>query len=114
MQTVPLEIRPGEDFYLPINWQDEVCGMIYPLDISGYQVDMQISYEPFTAITPICEVSTENYIYVDGPDGLIEITIPNSITQNLPIGCYNYAIKITSNFGLVERILGGKFEIKGW
>jgi hypothetical protein len=62
-------------------------------------------------------VSTANgNIILDGPEGKINIYIPNSISSTLIPGVYDYGVKVTNAVGLVERLIGAQnqFKIKAW
>lgn len=116
MDQIDQEIRVGEDFFLPIIYEFEICEQDYPIDISGYTVEMQVGLGIFIeGNTPIFDVSTDNgKIIIDGPNGMINIYIPNALTLVAPYGCYEYAVKVTNTVGMIERLIGGKFEVKGW
>lgn len=116
MERIDQEISVGEDFFLPIIFEFEQCGQDYPIEISGYTVEMQVGYGLFIdGNTPIIDVTTEDGdIIIDGPNGKINIYVPNAITSTLTVGVYDYAVKVTNSVGLVERLIGGKFTIKGW
>jgi hypothetical protein len=115
MITLPLSISAGEDFYLPIQYQFEIKGEYFPMDISGYNFEMQIGLLPFN-LPPIIDVTSQSgQIIVDGPNGKAEIYISHTLTNSPYVfGNWKYAIKATSPVGLVERLFGGSFEIKGW
>lgn len=115
MVILPLEVSAGEDFYLPIQYQIQIDGNSSPIDISAYYFEMQIGLQPFM-LPPIIEVtSTDGQIIVDGPNGIVNIYIPNSITSNpYYFGNWLYAVKARNSIGLVERLFGGPFQIKGW
>ena len=115
MLSLPLEISVAEDFYLPIQYQYQLCDNFYPLDISGYVVEMQVGLQPFVGVPSIIDVSSVNGdIIIDGPNGKIEIYIPNTLITPYMFGQWNYAVKVTNTVGLVERLFGGQFTIKGW
>ena len=118
MIILPLEISVGEDFYLPIQYQFQVCDNFYPQDISGYTAEMQVGLRPFSEgfnyIAPIIDVSTSDYIAIDGSSGKIEIRIPNATITPYMFGCWNYAVAATNVSGLIENLFGGSFTIEGW
>jgi hypothetical protein len=116
MITIPQEVRVGADFFLPLLYEFRIGNEKYPLDISGYTVEMQVGNGIFTESgNIIVDVSTENgNIILDGPNGKINIYIPNSITTGLETGCYDYAVKVTNAVGLIERLFGGPFVVKDW
>ncbi len=113
MLSIPLEIYQGEDFYLPILYQFELYCETYPLDISGYSVQMEVRQTVNSANPPLVNVSTDNGgIIVSGPEGKIEIYITNEVTQTLPIGILVYDVKVINTLGLIERLFGGAFTVK--
>lgn len=116
MLLVPQECYLGTDFYLPIIWTFEVCNVQYPIDLTGYEVEMQVGYDIFTPnCDPVIDVTSQaGQITVDGPNGKINICVPNSLTQDLYPECYDYGVKVTNTLGQVERLFGGTFEIRSW
>ena len=111
---IPQICYQGADFYLPILWKFNVNGILYPVNLSGYSVEMQVRNTVNSKGSPIINSSTANgYVNVDTVNGKIEITIPNSITSSEPQGCFVYDVKVTNNVGLVQRLFGGQFTIQG-
>ena len=119
MLILPLSMSVGEDFYLPLQWQFDVCGNFNPMDISGYAFEMQVGLRPFSQgfayIPPIIDISTANGgIIIDGVDGKIEFRIPRVLVTPYMFGCWNYAVAATNVSGLIENLFGGSFTIEGW
>ena len=119
MIQLPLKMSVGEDFYLPLQWQFQVCDNFYPQDITGYGFEMQIGLSPFSQgqnyIPPIIDISTANGdITVDGPNGKVEFRIPKAIVTPYMFGCWKYAVAATNTIGLVEKLFSGEFLIEGW
>jgi hypothetical protein len=116
MLNLPLEISVGEDFYLPMQWQFQVFDNFYPIDISGYSFEMQIGLEPFSTTLPVIidVTSASGEIVISGPEGKAEIWIPRATFTPYMFGCWKYAVAATNTVGLVERLFGGSFNIKGW
>ena len=111
---IPLKCDIGTDFYLPIVWQFCLNNTTYPVDLSGYTAQMQVRPTVNSTGTPLVDVSTANSnIIISGPTGQISIYIPNSITSGLPEGCFVYDLKVVNNVGLVEKLFGGSFTVKG-
>jgi len=85
----------------------------YPFDITGYQIEMQVKTALNSANPPLIDVSTANgNILVDGPNGKINIYIPNAITSGLILGSFFYDLRVTNTVGLIERLFGGRFNVK--
>lgn len=114
MIILPLEISAGEDFYLPLQYQLQVGTDFIVQDITGYALEMEVGLDPFN-LTPIIRVtSAAGQIIIDGPNGKAQIYIANSVITPYLFGCWKYAIKSINVVGLVERLVGGPFTIKGW
>lgn len=116
MICIPQEVYAGEDFYLPLVYQQDYCGQSYPIDITGYAFEFQVGNGIFIAgNTPLLDSSTANgLIIMDSPSGQINIWIPNRLITTTLIGCYDCGLKAVNAIGLVERLFGGPFQIKGW
>ncbi len=98
---------------MPINYKFELCGQEYPVDISGYVVQMEVRATANSENPPLIDISSiEGHILIDGPNGKIEVWIPNSLTSTLPLGCFVYDIKVTNSTALIERLIGGTFTVK--
>lgn len=110
---IPLQCFQGADFYLPLIWSFGYCNVDYPLNITGYTIEMQVK-ESLNSYSPLVSVSTmDGNIIVDGDNGKIEIWIPNAITSGLPLGTFIYGVKVTNIVGLIENLLYGQFSIEG-
>lgn len=112
MKIVPFECYQGEDFYTPILYQYEVCGVDYPQDITGYDAEMEIRYSADQTGDALVTLIVGNGLVIDGPNGKIEIWIANATTFNMPLGCLVYDLKVTNTQGMVERLFGGTFNVK--
>lgn len=112
MEIVPFECYQGTDFYRPIIYEYEVCGVDYPQDITGYDAKMDIRYSADQTNPALASLTVGHGIVIDGPSGKIEIWIPNSVTITLPLGCLVYDLVITNSMGMIERLFGGTFNVK--
>lgn len=112
MNNVPVECYQGADFYLPVLYLFEVCGIDYPQEITGYTAKMDIRYAADQANPPLLSIAVGTGIVIDGPNGKIELWIPNANTLTLPLGCLVYDLKVTNSQGMVERLFGGTFNVK--
>ena len=108
-------MQVGTDFYLPMQWQFELCGSFYPIDLTGYVFEMQVGLNPFSTIPPIIDISSvNNDIIVDGPNGKVEFYIYKTLVTPYMFGCWKYAVSAINTVGLTECLFGGEFNIKGW
>lgn len=60
----------------------------------------------------LLEISTSDYIDIDGARGTVSINIPPSVMSNLPEGKYTYALEFTESSGIQERIVRGDFTVR--
>jgi len=82
-----------------------------PIDITGYDVLMQVRLTPESA-TVVLEISTGNgYAVVSGPEGKISISVPSDITAALEPGVYVYDLDIIDLSSNSQRLIEGQFEI---
>ena len=116
MLILPLEMQVGTDFYLPLQWQFEICDNFYPIDITGYVFEMQVGLRPFSTVSPIIDITSlpGGTIIIDGPNGKAEFYIYKQTVTPYMFGAWQYAISATNTVGLTECLFGGEFNIKGW
>lgn len=109
-QALPLEIIKGQDFNLPINYEDADGA---PINLAGYTAKMQVRRTPGSEEDPILEASTEDgRIQIVAADGRVEVSIPASATASLPgdwQGVYDLFIYATN--GPSERLIFGPVQI---
>ena len=91
-----------------------------PVNLAGYTARMQVR-ESATGRTKLFELTTENgRIFIDGPNGTVEVTIPASLSQPLVIDPkklawidgkmvlqWVYDLELLSPDGHVTRLLQG-------
>ena len=111
---LPIDIVKGTDFYLPIIYMVSVEseGLKYPINITGYSVQMQVRPTVGSTGTPLVDISTEDgTILIDGPNGKIELIIPKAITSTLPVGNWSYDVLVTNVSGWTEQIIFGTANV---
>lgn len=82
-----------------------------PVDLTGYTARMQVR-ENYESVSTIFNLTTENGgISIDGPNGVITVTIAASSTTNAEPGKFRYDLEIIDG-GIVNRLLEGRFTIK--
>jgi len=107
---IPIDIVKGTDFYLPIIYMIDVPseGLRYPVNITGYSVQMQVRPTVGSTGTPLVDISTAlGTILIDGPNGKIELLIPKAVTSLLPVGTWEYDVMVTNVSGWTEQIISG-------
>lgn len=115
MLILPLSMQLGTDFYLPMQWQFQICDNFYPIDITGYVFEMQVGLQPFSTFPIIIDItSVANQIIIDGPNGKAEFYIYKNLVTPYMIGVWNYEVRATNTVGLTESLFGGSFTIEGW
>jgi len=111
---VAIDIVRGTDFYLPIIYMVSVesIGLKYPVNITGYSVQMQVRPTVGSTGTPLVNISTAlGTILIDGPSGKIELLIPKSVTTTLPVGSWSYDVLVTNVSGWTEQIIFGTANV---
>ena len=117
MQTnseIPIDIIKGTNFYLPIIYMIDVPseGLRYPVNITGYSVQMQVRPTVGSTGTPLVNISTAlGTILIDGPNGKIELLIPKAVTTELPVGNWSYDVLVTNVSGWTEQIISGTANV---
>lgn len=94
------------------NFQFQIKNDSTPWNLNNYDVTMTV--RPFVgASTTTLVASTDNgYITLDGPNGRVTVTVPASVTENIPSGRYSYDLVLDSG-SVVTRALEGKFVVTG-
>ena len=102
LPKLPIIIKQGATFDLPISYTDELGN---PIVITGYTAKMQIRKTPEANNPPLLDLSTENGdIAIDGPNGIVEVTINRNITAALPpcwTGFYDLFIISPSDYWIL-------------
>lgn len=77
------------------------------------EVRMQVRERDRTG-SVIIEATTGNgRIVVDGPKARIDITISHTVMESVLEGSYTYDLEIVYSDGTVERMIMGKFVVRG-
>lgn len=106
----PIEIVQGADFSWVITYQDSDGN---PINLVGYTAQMQVRQTINSEDPPLVDVSTTNgHIIIDAANGIITVTIPHSITEDLeaPLDAF-YDIFITSGADFKTRLIFGSVSI---
>ena len=82
-----------------------------PVDMSSYTGDMQVRVTPDSG-TVVTEFTTENGgLILNATTGAIEIFMSADDTALLPLGEYQYDLNVTSDQGVVTKLLRGGFVV---
>lgn len=107
---VPLRIQQGATFRRRVT---VAAASGDPVDLTGFTARMQVR-EDYPAETVMLEASTDDgRITVDGPAGVLWITVPPTATAALPrygFGVYDLEL-VSPDGGDVRRILEGDVEV---
>jgi hypothetical protein len=106
MDTYDLEIYKGSTFSLSITLRD---GVGIPLDLTNYNVSghLKFKYSDSTKLASLNPTKSTPYT-----SGAIDLTIPSSGTEILPVGYGFYDIEIYHiTSGTVDKVLIGKAKI---
>lgn len=102
-----ITIEQGATWQRNIVWKDSTGT---PIDITGYSARMQIRTRKSSTST-LLSIDQDDYISVGTTDGLLEISIPASVTAALDFRGAVYDIEIESPSGTVYRLLEGTAEL---
>lgn len=84
-----------------------------PIDLTGYTAKMQVRSKVDDTVV-VLELSTLNgKIILGGLNGKINLLVPYTDTENLPVGMYKYDLELKSPTNFVNRLIEGDFYIKG-
>lgn len=99
---LPITIKMGATFDLPISYTDELGN---PINLLGYTAKMQVRDTPKASNPPLLDLTTENgNIDIDGLNGIVEVTIDRNVTAALPpnwTGFYDLFIISPSNYWIL-------------
>ena len=106
-----LTIDQGTDWSQRLEWKDANGDAI---DITGWTARSMIratrESSPF-----LVEMTTENgRIELGDPDpidGVILLSLPNAVTDDLPVGNWYWDVELVSPGGLVTRLLQGRAKV---
>lgn len=96
---------------LEIQYQDETDPEVYhPYDLTGHTARMQVR-RTVESSTAMIELTTENGgIDIDGPEGVVEITMTDEQTSSLTSSGV-YDLEIINGGGQVSRVIQGAFTL---
>lgn len=77
-----------------------------PTNLTGYSVAGQVrkSYSSSTAIDFVSSIT-------DGANGVVSISLSDTVTNNMKAGRYVYDVEILSSGGTRTRVLEGQLEV---
>jgi len=100
--TYKMKLRQGATFRRVFTWA--IDGE--PINLSGWSVRSQIRK---TAASETVVLDLGDYIELD-TEGIIDINIPDSVTEDIPAGKYVYDIELDSG-GETTTLLAGPVEV---
>ena len=107
-QNFPITIYQGATFVQELYYVDADENAI---NITGATAIMQVR-RTVDNEDVLIELSTANgRIVVDGANGGITLTIPSTMTDDLPAGCFVYDLFVTLPSNAIERFLAGECEV---
>lgn len=98
-----LILEKGATFFRTFRWKDSNG---YPIDLTGYEVEMFITDKPGG------DIIIEPSISVDPPNGSFAIEIDATTTANLDAFRLEYEITLTSPSNFVTRLVEGDILVR--
>lgn len=118
LPTYDIVIVPGTTFRFPqISYVDETSVDTTtligdPVALTNYTASVFIKKSSKSETTVYEGSTSDGAIVIVAADGLIEWTIPASVTETFEMGWEGiYQLRITSPAGVEERLIGGKVLI---
>jgi hypothetical protein len=98
-----ITIDQGSDFSTQITVEDATG---YGANLTGYTIFGQIrkTYTSTNKVDFICS-------HVNAAEGVIQIKLVNSVTNNMKPGRYVYDVEVVSSAGEITRVVEGQLEI---
>lgn len=82
-----------------------------PINLTGYVARMQVRKNFSATATYIDATIANGQITITGASGIIDISVPDTVTDLIPAGKYRYDLEIESGAGVVTRLLNGTFQV---
>jgi hypothetical protein len=99
-----VEIDQGADWFLNVTYE-QPAGT--PVNITGYTSALQLRSLP-TDATAVLSLSTGSGIAITGSTGLVAVHATAAQTRAIDEGVYYYDLEITSQSGIVTRLVQGQ------
>jgi len=99
-----VEIDQGADWFLNVTYE-QPAGT--PVNITGYTSALQLRSLP-TDATAVLSLSTGSGITITGASGLVAVHATAAQTRAIDEGIYYYDLEITSQSGIVTRLVQGQ------
>ena len=100
-----IEITIGDDYEHVVYINTRVNGTLIPTDITGRTYTAEIKKG---ASQPV--IATFTCTVTDGPAGEITITLADTVTEDLTVGCHKWYLR-QDDSRVITTILRGKCEI---
>lgn len=99
-----VEIDQGADWFFNVTYENPAGT---PVNITSYTAALQLRSLP-TDSTYVLSLSTGNGITIQGAQGLVEVHATANQTRAIDEGTYYYDLEITSQSGIVTRLVQGQ------
>jgi hypothetical protein len=99
-----VEIDQGADWFLNVTYE-QPAGT--PVNITGYTSALQLRSLP-TDATAVLSLATGSGITITGSTGLVAVHATAAQTRAIDEGVYYYDLEITSQSGIVTRLVQGQ------
>jgi hypothetical protein len=99
-----VEIDQGADWFLNVTYEQPQGT---PVNITGYTSALQLRSLP-TDTTAVLSLSTGSGITITGSTGLVAVHATAAQTRAIDEGVYYYDLEITSQSGIVTRLVQGQ------
>jgi hypothetical protein len=99
-----VEIDQGADWFLNVTYE-QPAGT--PVNITGYTSALQLRSLP-TDATAVLSLATGSGITITGATGLVAVHATATQTRAIDEGVYYYDLEITSQSGIVTRLVQGQ------
>ena len=99
-----VEIDQGADWFLNVTYEQPQGT---PVNITGYTSALQLRSLP-TDTTAVLSLATGSGITITGATGLVAVHATATQTRAIDEGVYYYDLEITSQSGIVTRLIQGQ------
>ena len=99
-----VEIDQGADWFLDVTYEQPQGT---PVNITNYTSALQLRSLP-TDTTAVLSLSTGSGITITGSTGLVAVHATATQTRAIDEGVYYYDLEITSQLGIVTRLVQGQ------
>lgn len=109
LQTFDFELDQGDSILEEVAYTDDNGD---PVNLTGFTARMQVRKTAASSYAYLVLTSASG-LSIDTDDGIITIAVSPASTALIPAGNYVYDLEVVDSSGYTEKLLAGKFILRG-